>query len=128
MGKVTKNISPSELSCPCCFFVNIQLETIDMFQEFADRVGGIKFNRVCNCPTYHASVYENLGLEVNWESMHLLGLAGDIVSLKSNHNYACVKAIEMYDEDLIGGLILYDDFIHMDKRRLKYFKDKRGGI
>lgn len=127
MGKISKNILVSELSCPCgCGFCNIQIETIDMFQSIADYTNSrIHFNRVCCCIEHHISIYIKLNIPVNWNSVHLIGGAGDLKSIDRKHDYFCLKLKELYDQGKIGGLILYDTFSHVDIRRLKYFEDRR---
>ena len=120
MGKITKNISPSELQCSCCGMNNAQLELVDMVQEFAGRADSkLRINSACRCKANNDSVGSND------DSMHRMGIAADVVALGCSHEEACYIAKKLHYEGKIGGLILYPTFIHLDCRRYRYLKDKR---
>jgi uncharacterized protein YcbK (DUF882 family) len=116
MGKVTKNFNPTEFECPDCGMINVQMELIDSLQLLANRIGRIKVNSACRCKKHNAEVGGKP------DSMHLLGIAADIEPLDCNLERFKYVLRELYEANVFGGVIIYDTFAHVDKRRIKYFK------
>lgn len=121
MGDLSEHFSRWEVECHCgCGFDTMDIVLngwLELLRSHFNRK--VTVNSGCRCKAYNSTVNGS-----SLDSQHLYGRACDVV-------VDGVTPIQVYEYMLTimqdqGGLILYDDFVHIDSRTNgPYRKDKR---
>jgi uncharacterized protein YcbK (DUF882 family) len=121
MGDLSKHFSRWEVTCRCgCGFNTMDIITngwLELLRSHFNRK--VTINSGCRCKAYNDSI---AGSSPN--SQHIYGRACDVVvdGITPVQVYAYMLTI-MFDK---GGLILYDNFVHIDSRSHETYRaDKR---
>ena len=118
--KLSPHFFRDEFACRCgCGFDTVDTKLVQGLQHLRDIMKApVSINSGCRCPEHNAAV----GGVPN--SQHLLGKAADIVM----RGYTPEEVAEFADllvEFGNSGIIIYDNFTHVDVRDGKFRGDKR---
>lgn len=125
MGDITKNLSRSEIVCPCgCGFDRLNPAVARGFQYIRDRLGqAVHVNSGCRCAKYNATLKGS-----SPTSQHIVGNALDI---RPDDPKALIDLLRLAHEVPVfaaGGIGVYNGRIHVDAKGVwrRWNKCSRG--
>ena len=116
MGDLSNNFSRHEFTCKCgCGFDTVDTELIAVLQKLRDYFHRpIRINSGCRCEKHNAASGGVSG------SQHTLGRAADIVVDGVPPEIVQYRADQIMKDH--GGIIVYDNFVHIDTRSKKAYR------
>ena len=116
MGDLSNNFSRSEFACKCgCGFDTVDTELITVLQKMRDWFHKpVRINSGCRCVKHNE---KEGGVD---GSQHTLGRAADIRIEGVPTDIVQYRANAIMADH--GGIILYDNFVHIDTRSKKVYR------
>lgn len=101
----TEHFSKLELSCPCCGFMGMDQEFMDILEAVRKEYGKpMKLNSSFRCADHNAAIGAKLS------SSHVMGKAVDIACEGSRNRYELLRVLIMH----VCRIGIGEGFIHID--------------